>query len=198
MKNEMLEFRKQALLGNISGTPLCETYKKAWRKCGNDKEMLVRLALVQQASPFFSTACYMKLGLTKEYILKEFGDYINGKKVFEDVEGVSGYTYELYVGYSKPVTIRTDVISLMWHSGDIVTPETKCPVLYISNYSDVHLSLDGYNSIRVYIFDESKVTIDDADDNSSVVVFKYSNRAEIEMGKFCFANVKIFPKELKL
>ena len=198
MKDELFEFRKNALLGNISGEPLCEHYKQAWRLCGNDKEMLVKLALMQQSSPFFSHACYRKLGLSKEYILKNFAEFINGRRTFEDIEGASGYTYQLYVGYDDDFDISADVTSIMWCNSSIVIPKTKCPTLYISNYSDAHVVLDGYNSPRIYLFDESKVTIDDCDKTSEVLVYKYDSRADVVLGKFCLGSVQIFNKTLRL
>ena len=81
----MLTFKRNALLGNISGQPLCADFKSAWRLCGNDKEMLVRLALMQQSQPYFSTACYKNLGLSKDYIKENFSEYINGR-VLNDCE----------------------------------------------------------------------------------------------------------------
>jgi hypothetical protein len=199
MKDEMLMFKKNALLGNISAEPLCQAYKQAWRMCGDDKEMLVKLALKQQSIPYLSHACYESMGLTKEYILSNFGELINGKRIFENVEGVDGYTYQLYVGYDKDFEITADVTSLMWCDGSqIVIPQTKCPTLYISNSSDVHISCDGFNSPRIYLFDDSCVTIDDSDENTDIIVYKYSDKAAVEEGKYCFGKVKVFNKELRL
>jgi hypothetical protein len=197
--DELLEFKKNAILGKISGQPLCEEYRASLRKCGNNKELLVRLALMQQCIPYLSHACYEKIGLSKKYILENFGEYINGKKVFDDVEGVSGYTYSLYVGFEDVFSVSTDILACMWCNCPQLTIEaSKCPVLYISNYSDIHLCLDGYNSPRIYLFDESKIIIDDADDTCDIIVYKYSNKAEVELGKYCLGNVKIFNKQLKL
>ena len=140
--DELLEFKKNAILGKISGQPLCEEYKAALRKCGNDKEMLVRLALMQQCTPYLSHACYESMGLTKEYILNNFGELINGKRIFENVEGVDGYTYQLYVGYDKDFEITADVTSLMWCNGSqIVIKPTKCPTVYISNKSKTEITV---------------------------------------------------------
>jgi hypothetical protein len=197
--DELLEFKKNAILGKISGQPLCEEYKAALRKCGNDKEMLVRLALQQQSTPYVSHACYESMGLTKEYILSNFGELINGKRIFENVEGVDGYTYQLYVGYDKDFEITADVTSLMWCDGSqIVIPQTKCPTLYISNSSDVHISCEGYNSPKIYLFDDSVVTIEDCDDTCGVIIYKYSDNATVNTGKFCLKEPKVFNKELRL
>ena len=195
----MLSFYRNALLGNISGEPLCQQYKKAWRLCGNDKEMLVRLALSQQSIPYISSACYEKLGVTKAYILSNFAEYINGNKVFHDVEGVDGYTYGLYVGFEGILETAVDVLSLMWCDSAFVEIEaTKCPVFYVSNKSNVHFSMDGYNSVTIYLFDESHIHIDDCAENSRVTVLKYSDKAVVEQGRFCLGTVKVFDKKLRL
>lgn len=198
MDKQIFEFQKNALLGNISGEPLCTQYKQAWRACGEDKEMLMRLALSQQSLPYLNHACYENLGLSKEYILANFSDYINGKMLFEDVEGVRGFTYEMYVGYAEQLHVRADVTSLMWCACEVIVPKTKCSRLYISNNSDVHLLLGGYNSPSVYLFDESRIVIESADKDSSVIVYKYSNRASVEISDKSLANVKVFDKSLRL
>lgn len=195
----MITFKRNALLGNINGQPLCSDFKTAWRMCRNDKEMMVRLALMQQAIPYFSTACYESMGLTKEYILNKFGELINGKRTFENVEGVDGYTYQLYVGYDKDFEITADVTSLMWCNGSqIVIEPTKCPTLYISNRSNVHIVGDGFNTVNIKLFDESKITVEDIDKDSEFIVYKYSDNAAVEEGKYCFGKVKVFNKELRL
>ena len=197
--DELLEFKKNAILGKISGQPLCEEYKAALSKCGNDKEMLVRLALMQQCTPYLSHACYESMGLTKEYILNNFGELINGKRTFENVEGVDGYTYQLYVGYDKDFDITADVTSLMWCKSPQITIEsTKCPTIYISNSGNVRLICNGYNTVNVKLFDDSKIILDDIDEESNVTIYKYSEKATVELGKFCLKEPKVFNKELRL
>ena len=200
MEDEMMKYKKNALLGNISAEPLCQSYKQAWRSCGNDKEMLVRLAMKQQSIPHFSTACYKNLGLTKGYIKENFKDYINGY-VIRNADGVDGYTYGLYVDwdYSNALEISTDVSSLMWCVGiNIVVPKCKCPTIYISNSSKVRMICNGYNTVNVKLFDDSKIVLDDVDEDSNVTIYKYSDKATVELGKFCLKEPKVFNKELRL
>jgi hypothetical protein len=200
MKDEMLMFKKNALLGNISAEPLCQAYKQAWRMCGDDKEMLVKLALKQQSIPYLSHACYKGLGLTKEYIKEHFNGYINGYTI-HDADGVNGYTYGLYVewDYNNDLVVDKDVAGIMWTVGaNIVIPETKCPTIYISNSSKVRLTCDGYNTVNVKLFDDSKVVLDDIDEESNVTIYKYSEKATVELGKFCLKEPKVFNKELRL
>ena len=196
----MLEFNKNAILGNIGGEPLCADYKQRWRMCGDDKEKLVKLAMIQQSLPYFVTACHNGLGLTKEYIKENFKDYINGR-VLNDCDDVEGYTYALYVDwdYENDLEINTDVASIMWTVGaNMIVQNTKCPTIYISNRSNVHLVCDGYNTVNVKLFDDSVLTIEDLDENSNVVVYKYGGNAKVELGKYCLGSVKVFPKELRL
>jgi len=196
----MMTFKRNALLGNISGQPLCSDFKAAWRQCGSNKEMLVRLALMQQSQPFFSTACYKELGLTKEYIKEHFKDYINGYTI-HDADGVSGYTYGLYVDwdYENDLVVDKDVVGVMWTVGaNIVITPTKCPTLYISNRSNVHLVGEGYNTVNIKLFDESKITVEDIDKDSEVIIYKYSDKATVEEGEYCLGKVKVFNKQLKL
>lgn len=188
----MLYFKKNALLAN-----LCKEWAGKWAMCHDDKEKLVRLVLMQQSAPYFATFCYQGKGLTKEYCKKEFSEYINGR-VFNDCDDVLGYTYQLYVDPPAGFKTVSDVIQMLWCDCDVVVPMTKCPKLYISNRSNVDISLEGYNSVVVYLFDESNITISDADEESTVTVFKYSNAARVELGKYCLAKVKIFDKQLKL
>jgi hypothetical protein len=71
-------------------------------------------------------------------------------------------------------------------------------VLYVSNKSNLHLICEGYNSVNVKLFDNSKITIEELDEDSSVTVYKYSDDASVELGKFCLGNVKVFNKKLRL
>ena len=75
---------------------------------------------------------------------------------------------------------------------------TKCPLLYVSNHSDIHLSLDGYSTVIVYLFDDSKVTIEESDELSKVNVYSYSEDTVVEQGKHCLGNVRVFEKQLRL
>lgn len=199
MDNGMLNFYRNALLGSATDKPLCEEYKNEWRSCGDDKERLMKFALRQQSLPFLFTYSYQGKGLTKDYLLSEFGDYINGKKTIYDADLVQGYTYQLNVDLKRDWTITTDVCAFMWCEDIIATiSQTKCPTIYVGCTSDVHLALDGFNSVRVHLYDNSRLVVEDADEESNVVVYRYSDDARVECGKYCLCDVKEFRKELRL
>ena len=194
----MLNFYKNALQGVLTD-PLCAEYKNEWRKCGDDKEQLIRLALRQQSLPYLFTYCYKGKGVSKAYVKDAFKGYLNGSYIARDVEGVQGFTYGLNVALDDDFTVETDVSAFMWCRDTIVTiPETLCPTLYVGCKSDIELQLGGYNTIRINLFDESRVTIYDADEVCKVLVYKYSDKARVEKGKYCFGEVKVFEKELRL
>ena len=199
MDNGMLAFYKAALQGEITA-PLCAEYKTEWRKCGDDKEKLVKLVMRQQSLPYFITHCYQGKGLSKEYILKNFSDFINGKRPILDADLVKGYSYAIYVDFKAICKPDNDVTAFMWcNCPQLEIKAAKCPILYISNTSEIHLVCDGYNSPHIYLFDDSRLIIEDADDTCSIVVYRYSRNATVEKGKYCTTdNIKIFDKELRL
>lgn len=196
----MFDFYKNALLGEIT-KPLCADYKNEWRACGDDKERLISLALRQQSLPYLIAHCYQGKGISKEYILNAFSNYINGSKTLKDCDGVQGYTYGMWVGvndyFLKP---HTDVTACMWVKDvTLRIGETKCPIIYIGCCSTVKISPEGYNFIRIYLFDDSKVVIDDwGDETTKVVIYRYSTDAQVEISKYCLADVRVFNKELRL
>ena len=101
--------------------------------------------------------------------------------------------------YVNDLDVKTDVCSVMWTVGaNIIIPQTKCPTIYISNKSNVHIVCEGFNTINIKLFDESKVTVQEVDEDSDVIIYKYSDRASVDVGKFCMKEPKVFNKELRL
>lgn len=192
--DDLIFYRKNAILAN-----LCDEWNKKWSACHDDKEKLMRLVLSQQAAPHFATFCYNGAGLSKEYCLREFGSYLNDR-TFANCDEVEGFTYAMYISPSEAKEISVDVAQILWSNPmEAIIPQTKCNRLYISNKSSVHITLEGYNTVQVYLFDESELIIDDADDTCEVVVYKYSDKSKVERGTFCISpKVKIFNKTLKL
>jgi len=185
-------YYKNSLLAN-----LCSDYKGRWQVARHSKENLLRLSLNQQSIPHTATFAYQGKGVTREYIEKNFKDYINGYTI-HDADNVKGYTYGLFVGNGDFMADK-DVCSFMWFNGDIIVPQTKCVTLYVSNRSKANLVCDGYSHVRVYLFDESRITLDDVDEESSVIIYKYGRAASVEVGKFCLSDkVRMFDKELRL
>ena len=194
MDKEFLNFLKDAYSNG-----LCKEYRDEIRNCHDDKLQLVRLAMRQQSCPWMATKMYEGV-ITTDYLLNTFGEYLNGY-VLKDCDNVAGYNYMWFVDwdYTNDIVASADVFHISHTVGaNIVVPQTKAPTLYISNRSNVHLICDGYNTVNVKLFDNSVLTIEDLDENSDVVVYKYSDKARVELGKFCLKEPKIFNKELIL
>jgi hypothetical protein len=195
MEDDLFKYYKASLSDN-----LCAEYKGLWQAASHDKLNLVRLAMSQQAIPHVATYAYEGRGLSREYLLREFKDYINGYTI-HDADGVNGYTYGLYVDWlsDDDMIADKDVMHIMFtKDANVVIPRTKCPIIYVSNCSNVRITCEGYNSPRVYLFDESMVIVDDTDEDTNVLIYKYGKRCEASLGRYCFGNVKVFNKELKL
>ena len=189
-------YYKNALLAD-----LCGEYKGRWQSASHDKESLLRLAVSQQSFPHMATFAYEGNGLTEEYITEEFKDFINGRYTAVDADGVDGgYKTQLFVGHDKYISDNVDVLCMMWC--DVPTLEvgkTKATKIYAACCSKVNIVCDGYNHVIVMLFDESSVMLEDVDEDSSVTIYKYSDKAKVEIGKYCLSKkVKVFNKELKL
>ncbi len=193
--DDLNKYYKNSLLNN-----LCSEYRGYWQSAHNDKEKLMKLALSQQAIPHLATYCHNGQGVSKDYILENFKDYINGNATIKDADGVDGFNYELYVAFDGFLSVSADVTNIMWCNNlSVELPTSKCPILYISNDSDIYLNLDGFNSVKIYLFDNSRLTIESADETCDITVYKYSNDCKVERGKFCLCErIKEHRKELRL
>lgn len=191
--NDLLNYRKNAI-----NDGLCKEWNAMWMACHDDKEKLMQLVLMQQSFPHFVTYCNNGKGVSKDFLLTEYKKYINGR-VFYNCDNVDGYTYAMMVALKETWTITTDVSYFLWCEDVVVTiPSTRCPTIYVGCTSDVHLALDGFNSVRVHLYDNSRVVIEDADEESNVIVYRYSDDARVECGHYCLCDVKEFRKELRL
>lgn len=194
MDKEFLNFLKDAY-----SSGLCNEYRDEIRRCHEDKFQLVRLAMRQQSCPWVATKMYEGV-ITTDYLLNTFGEYLNGY-VLKDCDNVDGYNYMWFVDwdYANDIVASADVLHISHTVGaSVVVPKCKCPNIYVSNRSNVHLVCEGFNTANIKLFDRSVLTIEDLDESSDVVVYRYSKDAKVELGKYCLGNVKIFDKELRL
>ena len=191
----LFKYYKESLSDN-----LCDEYKSLWRMAMNDNGKLMKLAMCQQSLPHVITYAYQGRGMSKDYLLTEFREYINGY-IVKDADGVKGYTYAMFVGDSQLSDINgdIDVYAFLW-CDDVCLEisEGMCPTIYVGCNSHIDISCVGCNSIRIYLFDDSSVTIN-ADETCNVVVLKYSDKCNVIKDEFCLCDkIKEFDKELRL
>jgi len=195
MENRLFEYFKNALKGG-----LCATYKHEWQKAKDDKELLARLAMQQQSLPHVMTYAASGQGLTKEYVTDAFADYINGYTAI-DVDGVDGgYKTQMWAGFDGYIYVdQADVMAFMWCEIEAMSIRTaKAVKIYVGCGSTINLSCDGYNNVTIMLFDDSKVCLDDIDKDSHVTIFRYSDKATVECGRYCMGDVNLHDKELRL
>ena len=86
--NELLTLKRNALrLG------LCGEYKGKWDSAASKRE-LINMALDSNGIEFMADSIAFGWGLSKEYLLKEFGEFANGFYQCNE----HGYTSEMYIG----------------------------------------------------------------------------------------------------
>lgn len=194
MDKEYFKFLK-----NAYETGLCDEYRDLIRSCREDKLEIMRLAMRQQSIPYVAEK--MRQGvIKKQYLLKNYGGYLNGY-VLHDCDDVPNYTYSWFVDYDyvNDLEVTTDVAHISYtKKTTVIVPETKCPTLYISNKSDVSLVCEGYNTVKVYMFDNSRLIVEDTDTETDLIIYEYSDSCEVTNGKFCLGKVKTFRKELRI
>ena len=193
--DELLRYYKNSIIGG-----LCDEYKGYWRAASNDKQKLMKLVLSQQSLPHFLHHCWNGEGLSKKYILDNFGEYINGRDIIYDADGVQGnYTYQLYVDYNDTAE-PADINAFMWCDDAVVEmPTSRCATFYVGCNTTLHLSMNGYNNARIYLFDTSEVVFEEADKTCSATVYEYSDQCVTQLTKYCLSEkIKVHRKQLRL
>ena len=128
---KILQFKRNAtVLG------LCGEYKKKWDRC-NTKQDLVRMALDSNGVEFMADSIAFGWGLSKDYLLREFGTYANG--AYQCHEG--GYTSEMYVGTHG--TLKSD-----------------STILLVAYCDDLKIIIPKHTFCRIYVCGGGKVLIE--------------------------------------
>lgn len=156
MENNLIDFKRKAkLLG------LCDDYKYKWDGC-KSKEELVKLALTINGVEFLADSIAFKWGLNKEYIAKEFGDYLcnTGKHA---ILAESGYTSEMYAmvngGVIKPSGSLNLIISC---NCAIKLNDNFLGFIYICDGSTLNIDASQSKELRLFVYgSDNNVTFTD-------------------------------------
>lgn len=168
MESNLIEFKKKArLLG------LCDDYKVRWDNCNSKKE-LVKLALTINGVEFLADSIAFKWGLPKEYIAKEFSDYLCNTER-HSILSESGYTSEMYA------MVNDGVINPYGSLNLIIS--CNCTVKLYENFL-------GF----IYVCDGSTLTID-ASQSKELRLFVYGNDNDIAFSDR--GNGKIITEEVQ-
>ena len=132
MRSDILTLKRNALrLG------LCGEYKAKWDAAG-DKKGLMEIALDSNGVEW---VCQMadRGVLTKETVLSDFGEYINGRFV----RNKDGYTSEIYAYYNGTVVMRTTLLVIMGGRVDVIVPRNRLGNIYTCCNAKVRVAGEG-------------------------------------------------------
>ena len=151
MDNELLKLKRNAVI-----LGLCGQYKSIWDGCKSKKD-LIDTAIDANGIEFMADSIAFDWGLSKEFILSEFGEYINGK--YQRMR--DGYSSELYVGAeSNTISVRSTLNLFAYCDGVTTFVPNGCFCrIYLVKCHNAHIKNDGKFELVVY-GECSNITID--------------------------------------
>lgn len=140
MASGMLAFKRNAaLLG------LCDKYKAEWNEA-KDKKDLVDMALDANGVEFMARSVAEGWGLSKDYILENFGDYVNEKYVRDK----GGYTSKMYVDYGGDIFQPATLNLLIGCNTSVLVPESSVCKIYVCGRTYIRVNCAGKCYVYVY------------------------------------------------
>ena len=140
MLNELLTLKRNAVL-----LGLCDEYKTEWNEA-KDKKDLVDMALDANGVEFMAKSVAEGWGLSKDYILGNFGDYVNEGYVRDK----GGYTSKLYVDYGGDIFQPATLNLLIECNTSVLIPEGSVCKIYVCGRTYVRINCVGKCYVYVY------------------------------------------------
>lgn len=140
MLNELLTLKRNAVM-----LGLCDEYKAEWNEA-KDKKNLVDMALDANGVEFMAKSVAEGWGLSKDYILGNFGDYVNEGYVRDK----GGYTSKLYVDYGGDIFQPATLNLLIGCNTSVLVPEYSVCKIYVCGMSNVRINCAGKCYVYVY------------------------------------------------
>lgn len=125
---------------------LCQDYKEKWNNSTTNKD-LADLALDINGADFICASVEKEWGLTKEFILNNFTQYINGKYIAGQRKD---YTSEIFVGYNGEITARTTILIILYSNAIIHIPQNHACKIFAAKNSMINITCDGYCELINY------------------------------------------------
>lgn len=146
MVNDLLDFKRTA-----KSLGLCDDYKHKWDNCAS-KEDLAKLALTINGVEFLADSIAFKWGITKEYIAKEFREFLCNTERHA-VLAESGYTSEMYAmihgGVIKPLGALNLIISC---NCTIKLYDNFLGFIYVCDGSTLNIDASQSNELRLFVY----------------------------------------------
>lgn len=164
MESNLFGFKKAAKrLG------LCEEYKCRWDNC-KSKEDLIKLALTSNGIEFIADSIAFKWGVSKEYITKEFKDFISDTEKHV-VLNEGGYTSEMYAmlnsGIIEPHGSQNIIISC---NCTIKLRKHFIGMIYICGSATVNIDASQSNELRLIVYgNDNNITFTENGDGKIII-----------------------------
>lgn len=91
-----------------------------------------------------------------EDFCKEFGNYLNGKRV---MEYPMGYTSKMYMSYRGDIVADTTIVSCIECGGDIIVPKNCFARVVLSHGCDFAIRMDRDSKLIIEAWGDAKYSI---------------------------------------
>lgn len=142
MGDDLLSMKRYALAHG-----LCGRYAGLWDNASSPKD-LVDMASDANGMSFMAEGFADGWCPPEEYVVRNFGDFINGAYVSRH----KGYTGEIWCGERSGRYVDASAASVLVAHCDmtLVVPARKVCAVYVSGVSDVLVDCDGTAFVKVY------------------------------------------------
>lgn len=156
-ESELLMLKRNAIM-----LGLCGEYKGKWDSCITKKE-LVDMALDSNGVEFMADSMAFEWGLSKEYLQREFEEYMNG--LYQ--RSGNGYTSEMYVGAHGIMKLKSTITLIAYCDGlEIDVPEHFIGKVYVCGGSNVKIENKG--GVELYVYGKNAIKLIEHDNSYSV------------------------------
>lgn len=139
----ILELKRKAL-----AMGLCGEYGEKWADAATQKE-LVDLASDINGADFLCSSVAKGWGLSKDFLLRNFGDYINGRYVSRH-GGTKGYTSEVFIGCDGEIRARATILIILYSNVTVYVPENHACRVFAAGNTNIAIQCDGYCEFTDY------------------------------------------------
>ena len=146
---------------------LCESYEQKV-KSSSTKLSLMRLCLDANGASYLCEMDSLGYQLPYETILKEFGNYINGRYIaaFHNENG-NGYTSTLYCCYTddSKINIETTLTTILGCKSDLYIKENDFVKIYADRNCELTIHCPKSARCIINYWNGAKIVVKDSDNN---------------------------------
>lgn len=139
----ILDLKRKAL-----AMGLCGKYNEKWADATTQKE-LVDLATDINGADFLCASVAKGWGLSRDFLLQNFGDYINGRYVSAHGEK-KDYTSEVFIGCDGEIRARTTIIIVLYSDVTVYVPKNHACRIFAAGNTNIGIQCDGHCEFTDY------------------------------------------------